>query len=194
MLSGGSVGILLFQSGRNLRESECGRRAEATRRRQPRPRPSERLGKIEGTTVTSASAAGAGDDGARAAREQRARRGKRFERERYGPNPTTTSGHRFHASPRATLHAFLLDQLPEINDERSEAVEKRARRCALPSSGRRCRRRSVDPCGPLRASRRALRHGPAERTCRCPRGRNVEHAVSVANHVCEHFAMCSEPT
>ena len=110
---------------------------------------------------------------------------------RSGPKPTTISRasmstHRLEQH----LHALLLDQLPEVNDERPEPVEKAAaRRCALPSSGR----RSSPPFG---GSLRGLCEQVLERCVTVLQnepvdvhpGRNVEHAVSVANHVCEHFA------
>ena len=87
------------------------------------------------------------------------------------------------------LHAFLLDQLPEVNDERPEPVEKRGQALRVAVVGQ-----------ALVAAVRCILAGLCEQVLkRCATvlqnepvdvhaGRNVEHAVSVANHVCEHFA------
>ena len=109
--------------------------------------------------------------------------------ERYGQpddnEPGIYSTHRFDQH----LHAFLLDQLPEVNDERPEPVEKRGKALRVAVVGQ-----------ALVAAVRWILAGLCEQVLeRCATvlqnepvdvhaGRNVEHAVSVASHDCEHCA------
>ena len=122
-------------------------------------------------------------------REQRARRASDSSVERDGRTRRQRAGHRFHASPRSAL-ARLSPRSASRSKRRAARARRETRqgaaRCRRRAGAR--RRRSVDLCGPPRASPRALGHGPAERTLDVHAGRNVEHAVSVANHVCEHCA------
>ena len=103
--------------------------------------------------------------------EERARRRGRLELSAIRPEadddePRVDPLHRLEQH----LHALLLDQLAEVDDERARlgrGTQRAGRRCRRRAGAR--RRRSADRPAPRRAGLRAPLGGPAARTRRCRR-------------------------